>query len=565
MADSHHLSFLQREVKGNALVVDSARIDRLLLGKALSEIGYQVVYAEDGVQALAAFEQQHIDIVFIDVFMPLLDGYLATEQIKLLSGQRYTPVLFVTAQTEVDVLVKCIACGGDDVLLKPVHQSILKAKALGFERSKAIYNEINQLNRQFHEEEEFAERIFSNAVSSSSCADHELLIFLSSASRFSGDVIFAEYRPNGDIHVLLGDFTGHGLRAAIGAMPVADIFYSMTRKGYSAEVILKQINQRLYRLLPTGMFMAATFVETSVQQQSLIIWNAGMPDLLIFNSQQQQIREQISSNNIPLGIDKNVEFNLNVIQWLKGDHVLLFSDGVTEALNSKQQMFGLQGVEQAIMDPQQQPSFIASIQQHLDQFCGGESQLDDISMVEIPDLLSRAGLYAENAYPATPRAEGRWRWQLSLDAQRLQRITPIPLLMTTLQELSVNETDRNILFCIVSELYNNAFEHGVLALDSSLKNSTDGFAEYYQMRKQRAVQLEQGWVNISIEYQADESREFIIEVEDSGLGFDETQVSQLCEQWPYSGRGLALVASLCESLEFSKQGSFARAVYRCQY
>ncbi|MGY5450059.1 ATP-binding SpoIIE family protein phosphatase [Agarivorans sp. MS3-6] len=558
-------SFLNRAVKGTALVADPTRISRLLLGKILGDIGYKVIFAENGKEAVTLFKQQHIDIVFMDVFMPEVAGYQAAAQIKQISGRQFTPILFVTAETDVDSLVKCIACGGDDILFKPVHQAVLKAKVLGFERTRAIYNEISRLHSQRQEEEELAERVFSSAVSNSLCADKELLISLNSASTFSGDVVFAEYRPNGDINFLLGDFTGHGLRAAIGAMPVADIFRGMTRKGYSADAILQQINKRLFRLLPTGMFMAGILVEASLQQQSLRVWNGGMPELLIFNNQLGDIRDRALSESLPLGIQVDLEFELKQLKWLKGDHVLLLSDGVTEAVNQHQQMFGQQRLEHAIKNKRDHASFIASIQEQLHSFCQNAPQLDDISMVELPDLLSRPSALEENSNANITVQKGCWTWQLSLDADSLKTLMPIPLLMTSLQELSVNHVDRNILFTVVSELYNNAYEHGVLKLDSSLKNSAEGFENYYHQRKLRADQLELGWVKISISYDGKVNRDFTIVVEDSGAGFDQLKLSQQAKPQQYSGRGLLLVESLCESLDILENGSVLKVVYRCQY
>ncbi|MDO6688120.1 MULTISPECIES: fused response regulator/phosphatase [unclassified Agarivorans] len=558
-------SFLNKAVKGTALVVDDTRINRLLLGKILGDIGYQVVHAENGEEAVEVFKQQPVDIVFMDILMPVMDGYQATTEIKKLCGSKFVPVLFVTAQNEVDALVKCIASGGDDILFKPVHQAVLKAKALGFERTKAIYNEISRLHNQLQEEEELAERVFSSAVANSYCADRELLVSLNSASTFSGDVVLAEYRPNGDIHLLLGDFTGHGLRAAIGAMPVADIFRGMTRKGYTADAILRQINKRLHRLLPTGMFMAGTFVEASLQQKSLTVWNGGMPELLIYNTQQQAMRERLISESLPLGIQTTVELNLKTIPWLPNDHIVLLSDGVTEAVNIEGEMFGEQRLEAAFNSRSGQPSFIACIQQQLERFCNGAEQLDDISMVEIPDLLNRPNAEAASTFAGSNQPRGKWRWQLCLDVNSLQQFTPIPLLMTTLQELSVHQTDRNILFTIVSELFNNAFEHGVLGLESSIKTSAEGFEEYYRQRKRRAKQLSEGWVNITIDFDGQASRQFTIEVSDSGKGFDLSKTATNDPAQQYSGRGLKLVESLCESLDVLDKGTKVSVIYRCQH
>ncbi len=62
----------------------------------------------------------------------------------------------------------------------------------------------------------------------------------------NGDLLLAAARPDGVHHVLIGDFTGHGLSAAIGGPMAEDIFYAMTAKGLPLEEILLEINRKLY-------------------------------------------------------------------------------------------------------------------------------------------------------------------------------------------------------------------------------------------------------------------------------------------------------------------------------
>ena len=78
--------------------------------------------------------------------------------------------------------------------------------------------------------------------------------------------------------VFLGDFTGHGLPAAIGAMPVAEIFYGMAAKGFGAPDVLREINRKLRRILPVGMFCCGLMVEADFKHNSLRVWNGGLPD-----------------------------------------------------------------------------------------------------------------------------------------------------------------------------------------------------------------------------------------------------------------------------------------------
>ncbi|WP_148051387.1 PP2C family protein-serine/threonine phosphatase, partial [Pseudomonas protegens] len=88
----------------------------------------------------------------------------------------------------------------------------------------------------------------------------------------------AAYTPAGDMHVLLGDFTDHGLPAAVGAMPLAEVFYGMTAKGYGLPETLREMNAKLKRILPVDMFCCATLLCLSSQRRAVEVWNGGMPE-----------------------------------------------------------------------------------------------------------------------------------------------------------------------------------------------------------------------------------------------------------------------------------------------
>ena len=80
---------------------------------------------------------------------------------------------------------------------------------------------------------------------------------------------------------MVGDFTGHGLPAAVGAIPVADVFYGMATKGFSISAIVEEINRKLKAVLPTEVFFAAFFFEVDAACTSMMAWNAGQPDALL--------------------------------------------------------------------------------------------------------------------------------------------------------------------------------------------------------------------------------------------------------------------------------------------
>ena len=120
------------------LVVDDTATNRLMLQVFLRKLGVDVVVAEDGEKAVAAFEREAPDIVIMDVMMPVMDGYEATRRIKAMAGERWIPVIFLSALDNEESLVAGLDAGGDDYLSKPVNFVVLDAKLRSTARALAI-------------------------------------------------------------------------------------------------------------------------------------------------------------------------------------------------------------------------------------------------------------------------------------------------------------------------------------------------------------------------------------------------------------------------------------------
>ena len=111
-----------------ALVVDDNHLNRMLLGRALSELGVEPVEAENGLQALTLMAESPVDVVLLDLLMPELDGYATLERMRADDALRHVPVIVITAVDELDSVVRCIELGATDYLPKPFEPAILRAR-----------------------------------------------------------------------------------------------------------------------------------------------------------------------------------------------------------------------------------------------------------------------------------------------------------------------------------------------------------------------------------------------------------------------------------------------------
>ena len=108
------------------LVVEDNPVNRLVVQAMLDQLGMTVVLANDGAEALAAFEQHAVDLVLMDCQMPVMDGYEATRRIRA-SGHRraQVPVIALTAHAFAEDRQRCEAAGMNDYLPKPVTSEAL--------------------------------------------------------------------------------------------------------------------------------------------------------------------------------------------------------------------------------------------------------------------------------------------------------------------------------------------------------------------------------------------------------------------------------------------------------
>jgi CheY-like chemotaxis protein len=552
---------------GKALIVDDEKTNRLILKSLLSKQGYQTIEAVNGQEAIDLFNQENPSIIFMDVMMPVLDGYEATRQIKAASANRFVPVIFLTAMSDEEALAQCIEAGGDDFLIKPYDNIILKSKIRSMQRIAALNREVQGMYSMIHREQEIAESVFINAIQSSNIENPHLRQVVRPAGIFSGDMVLSAYSPSRDLFFLTGDFTGHGLLAALGAMPVSEVFRAMTTKGFSPEEILTGINKKLKSMLPVGMFFGAQLVVVNHDLEHVRVFNAGMPDVIIVDGETNQIKHRLTSTGLPLGVEAVIDPKemLQYAPIANNDKILMHSDGLTEARNGQDQEFGNDRLVASISNAPKNTIF-DQVFDDLDQFCGDNTtQADDVTLVEITcvhDVLPEIEVH-DYIKPSKYMLGDRGEWKLSMrfNGARLRETNPVPILVNYLMDMEELEAERQSLFTVMTELYINALDHGVLGLDSNLKTDPAGFEAYFQTRESRLANLDSGHVifNLSVE-QESSRRSILLRIEDSGKGFDfENHNPPLDGATALSGRGLLLIQDLCESLEYHGKGNIAIA------
>lgn len=112
------------------LIVEDDKNTLRLMKTVLTRGGYKIFKAENGLDAFEIIDKQHIDLIVLDVMMPIMDGYEFTEHLR--SVKNNTPILMVTAKQLPEEKCKGFIVGTDDYMVKPVNEEemLLRIKAL---------------------------------------------------------------------------------------------------------------------------------------------------------------------------------------------------------------------------------------------------------------------------------------------------------------------------------------------------------------------------------------------------------------------------------------------------
>lgn len=554
----------------HVLVVDDDATNRLVLKAMLEKDGHSVLLAENGEQGVDLFDVTNTDMVLMDVMMPIMDGYEATRIIKEKSGNVFIPVIFITAVTDETALSDCIDCGGDDFLTKPFIRTILRAKINALERIRALYvtileqkSELEEHNHRVNIEHHLAEKVYDNIVYQNKQDSSLIKSVHRPAETFSGDVMFFASTPSGGMNIFMGDVTGHGLGAAICAMPVSEIFYGMSEKGFSVQDIVTEINQRLYKLLPTEMFLAAAFVQIAPECRALYVWNGGLPDIIINGGDQGLY--SIPAKHIPLGIVSANQFSseIEMHELEAGNKIIMYTDGLIEVTSPDGKMFSQERLEKLIRGHDCSENTVEYVCEDLNSYIQGDTFDDDITMLEFlcdPVLLAEAKADASKVQRLPSQS---WSVEFELSTGLLRTTDPLPLMIQYIIDIQGLYAYRTELFTILSELYNNALDHGILKLDTSMKNHENGFIQFYQERKKRLSSIKEGLIKITISNKReDEGGCLSLTIQDSGDGFRiDKSAKSLESNLGRGGRGIPLVKSLCEELSYKGKGNIVQAKY----
>ncbi|MBJ7538223.1 SpoIIE family protein phosphatase [Marinomonas transparens] len=374
------------------LCVDSELVYREIVTLCAEKENVEVRTASTFQEAMSIFTGWLPDLVVLDVVIQGGSGLDLVRALKALSGSRFVPMIFLTSHSSDATMNKCFKSGADDFIPKPFNEVLFNVRLKTHMRHVELVQEMYRKNKaltyyqtMIEREHEMAHQVLDHIQNRSENNRNWVAITRMSAASFNGDLALVKTRSDGVRLAFVGDFTGHGLPASIGALPVTQAFFDAIDEHISLDELAIRINRMLFSILPDYMFCAAYLI-LMYPTGELHYWGGGMPNAFIRRNSGKL--DQLQSTHMPLGVLPTAEFESDTREdkLNKGDTLVIVSDGVLELKNGQNEMLGAAHSEFLVSSCYGAKSLVQAqqvMEMELSDFRGSSVQLDDITLVAL--------------------------------------------------------------------------------------------------------------------------------------------------------------------------------------
>lgn len=401
------------------LVVDDNAENRDVLSRRLQRRGYQVTLAVDGPGALRLITEVACDLVLLDVMMPGMNGLEVLRKIRETHLPAKLPVIMATARDQSKDIADALEMGANDYVTKPLDFLVLLARVqtqLALKKSMeevlALQARLSDKNRELEAANRQLKATNDRISRDLRAAARMQEAFLPNSYRrtpalnfawifepceqLAGD--FLNICPLDDDHVAFYvlDVSGHGVAASLLAMAAARALSSaqdpdsllMRPSPTTGRLeptppaqVAERLNQKFAWDANTEQYLTIFYAIINAKSRVLTYISAGHPGAIVVNPAGPAVT--LDQGGLPISIGTGYSEYSAVLK--PGERLYLYSDGVTEAMNSARELFGperlLKSLQKLLNVPLQ--TSLARIKEEIHLWCGEARIGDDVSILAL--------------------------------------------------------------------------------------------------------------------------------------------------------------------------------------
>jgi sigma-B regulation protein RsbU (phosphoserine phosphatase) len=383
---------------GRILVVDDNEDNRFTLTRRLTREGYKNLgSAVNGREALDRLRADKFDLVLLDVTMPEMNGYQVLEHMSADARMREIPVIMISALDQIDGVVRCIELGADDYLQKPFNPVLLRARVGASLEKKRLRDEVRASLKRLERELDAARTLQAGMLPHafpqwSLEQPMHVHAIMEPAREVGGDLYDCFSVGDRAFYFLVGDVSEKGAPAAMFMARTRSLVrMAVELRGElapnetrSPAAILATVNRELCQNNDERMFVTLFLGILDVGTGAMTYVNAGHPPPFILHPS-GELAKLTGEPELPLGIRRNAQYHDGHLTLGAADTFFVYSDGVPEAMNSSDELFGFDRLAASLTTHLNDlpHDLVPAVKVDLDAFAGSAPKADDVTMLAL--------------------------------------------------------------------------------------------------------------------------------------------------------------------------------------
>lgn len=365
------------------LIVDDNPTNLDILQARLRANNYEVITAADGEAGLAMAREKQPDLMLLDIMMPKMDGIEVCRRIKGDPSLPFLPIIMVTAKADSKDVVAGLEAGGDEYLTKPVDHAALVARVKSMLRIKELHDTVLEQSAQLRVQLETATKIqslFWPRIPELKAGGHIWAVSVP-ATYVGGDLYDVIPLSDDSLLAYVADVSDKGVPAALIMAALSTKIRSEALVEREVDKLLETANKSMYRLVSEEGFFATIALARywpSNGKMHLALGGHLSPLWIV----EGDIRNLPQIEGISLGVTTDARYGIDEILLSPGESILFFTDGVIEAENENNELFGNERLVTYLKNAKG-PPWGKGLLNFISDWRGNSSANDDLTILEI--------------------------------------------------------------------------------------------------------------------------------------------------------------------------------------